>query len=188
MNDILLERLLTNNFTFGFELEGFTFDYDKLEEKLHETFGYDGVLKDDCSLRANYADNKFNEKGKLESGKIIVYKNPDINDGDWIITDNNLENEFWESRDYHLVSQEENITAFLKEKGLTPVFVRAFEYASPVIQFTPKNIQMVVKFFDALPSMYVKINRTCGLHTHISYKGINRQDISWTQENLAPVL
>jgi len=60
-----------------------------------------------------------------------------------------------------------------------------FEYASPVIQFTPKNIQMVVKFFDALPSMYVKINRTCGLHTHISYKGINRQDISWLMASMA---
>ena len=27
---------------------------------------------------------------------------------------------------------------------------RTFEYSSPVIQFTPKNIQMVVKFFDSL--------------------------------------
>ena len=62
---------------------------------------------------------------------------------------------------------------------------RTFEYSSPVIQFTPKNVQMVVKFFDALPSLFVKINRTCGLHTHISYKGINRQDICWLMASMA---
>lgn len=187
MNDILLERLLTNNFTFGFELEGFTFDYDKLEEKLHETFGYDGVLKDDCSLRANYADNKFNEKGKLESGKIIVYKNPDINDGDWIITDNNLENEFWESRDYHLVSQEENITAFLKEKGLTPVFVRAFEYASPVLEFIPTNIKKIWDFFkeNQGKDKLIFTNDSCGFHHHISWKGISGEDAAWVLSQIA---
>lgn len=62
---------------------------------------------------------------------------------------------------------------------------RTFEYASPVIQFTPKNIQMVVKFLDSLPSLFVKINSTCGLHTHISYKGINRQDICWLMASMA---
>ena len=33
-----------------------------------------------------------------------------------------------------------------------------FEYASPVIQFTPQNIKMVVDFFDKLPSLFVKTN------------------------------
>ena len=60
-----------------------------------------------------------------------------------------------------------------------------FEYASPVIQFTPKNIKMVIDFFDTLPSLHVKTNRSCGLHTHISYKGITRQDISWLMASMA---
>ncbi len=54
-----------------------------------------------------------------------------------------------------------------------------FEYSSPVIQFTPKNLKMVLDFFDSLPSLNVKINRTCGLHTHISFEGINKENISW---------
>ena len=60
-----------------------------------------------------------------------------------------------------------------------------FEYASPVIQFTPQNIKMVVDFFDKLPSLFVKTNRSCGLHTHISYKGINRNDIAWLMASMA---
>lgn len=54
-----------------------------------------------------------------------------------------------------------------------------FEYSSPVIQFTPKNLKMVLDFFDSLPSLNVKINRTCGLHTHISFEGIDKENISW---------
>ena len=54
-----------------------------------------------------------------------------------------------------------------------------FEYSSPVIQFTPKNINMVIKFLDTLPSLGVKINNTCGFHTHISFKGITKKDVVW---------
>ena len=60
-----------------------------------------------------------------------------------------------------------------------------FEYASPVIQFTPSNIQKVIAFLDSLPSMYVKINRTCGFHTHISFKGITKQDAVWAMASMA---
>ena len=66
------------------------------------------------------------------------------------------------------------------EYGYSP-----FEYASPVIKFTPKNIQKVVKFLDSLPRMFVSINRSCGFHTHISYRGINRQDVSWLMASMA---
>lgn len=60
-----------------------------------------------------------------------------------------------------------------------------FEYASPVIQFTPVNIQKVIKFLDSLPSMFVKINRTCGFHTHISFKGITKKDAVWAMASMA---
>jgi len=54
-----------------------------------------------------------------------------------------------------------------------------FEYSSPVIQYTPKNIKMVLNCLDQLPDLHVVINRTCGFHTHISFKGITRGDICW---------
>lgn len=60
-----------------------------------------------------------------------------------------------------------------------------FEYASPVITFTPKNIEKVVKFLDSLPRLYVSVNRSCGFHTHISYTGINRNEVSWLMASMA---
>lgn len=60
-----------------------------------------------------------------------------------------------------------------------------FEYSSPVIQFTPRNINMVIKFLDSLPSLHVKINKTCGFHTHISFNGITKSDAVWAMASMA---
>lgn len=60
-----------------------------------------------------------------------------------------------------------------------------FEYASPVFKFTPQNVNMVINFLDSLPSLYVKINRTCGFHTHISFKGITKKDAVWAMASMA---
>lgn len=60
-----------------------------------------------------------------------------------------------------------------------------FEYSSPVIQFTPSNIRKVIKFLDSLPSLHVKINNTCGFHTHVSYKGITKEDAVWAMASMA---
>lgn len=59
-----------------------------------------------------------------------------------------------------------------------------FEYSSPVIQFTPMSINMVIKFLDSLPSLGVKINNTCGFHTHISFKGITKKDAVWAMASM----
>ena len=58
-------------------------------------------------------------------------------------------------------------------------FNECFEYSSPVINFTYANMNKVIKFLDKLPEWNVRINTSCGFHTHISYKGINKSDISW---------
>lgn len=56
---------------------------------------------------------------------------------------------------------------------------RTFEYSSPVFKFTPSNIKMVIAFLDSLPLLSVKINQTCGFHTHISFSGITKTDAVW---------
>ena len=60
-----------------------------------------------------------------------------------------------------------------------------FEYSSPVIQFTPRNVNMVIKFLDMLPSLHVKVNKTCGFHTHISFNGITKNDAVWAMASMA---
>lgn len=54
-----------------------------------------------------------------------------------------------------------------------------FEYASPVIDYTPSNINMVIKCLDKLPELGVTTNRSCGFHTHISFPSISVEDTIW---------
>ena len=55
----------------------------------------------------------------------------------------------------------------------------AFEYSSPIIKYSPANIDRVIKCLDKLPTMGVTTNRTCGFHTHISCKDITKEDTIW---------
>jgi hypothetical protein len=55
----------------------------------------------------------------------------------------------------------------------------AFEYSSPIIKYTPSNIDRVIKCLDKLPTMGVTTNRTCGFHTHIACNGITKEDTIW---------
>lgn len=54
-----------------------------------------------------------------------------------------------------------------------------FEYSSPVISYTPYNINKVVTFLDSLPTYGVSTNRSCGFHTHISFNNISKDDALW---------
>ena len=54
-----------------------------------------------------------------------------------------------------------------------------FEYSSPVINYTPYNINKVVSFLDSLPKYGVSTNRSCGFHTHISFNNISKDDALW---------
>ena len=190
MNDILLERLLTNTFTFGFELEGFTFDYDKLRDTLESTFGQGGELKDDCSLTLRNDDNIFNKKDNYKDNKVMVYKNSDVSDR-WIITDDEIEDNFWRSGYRHNMTtgnQEEVIKQYLEnEENLTPVFIRTFEYSSPVMDFTPSNIKKIWDFFkeNKGKDKLIFTNDSCGFHHHISWKEITGEDAAWILSQIA---
>ena len=56
---------------------------------------------------------------------------------------------------------------------------RPFEYASPVIKYSPTNLSIFLNFLDNLPEFGVKVNNSCGFHTHISFTGISRDDAVW---------
>ena len=56
---------------------------------------------------------------------------------------------------------------------------QSFEYSSIVYKFNAKNLYNLNKFFSKLDEYDMGINETCGFHTHISYKGINENDVLW---------
>ena len=56
---------------------------------------------------------------------------------------------------------------------------QSFEYSSIVYKFNTKNLYNLNKFFSRLDEYNMGINETCGFHTHISYKGINEEDVLW---------
>lgn len=60
-----------------------------------------------------------------------------------------------------------------------------FEYGSPIIPFTPTNMNRINKFLSSLKDIGVKTNDSCGFHTHISFKDITRNDVKWILFSIA---
>ena len=56
---------------------------------------------------------------------------------------------------------------------------QSFEYSSPVMKYTPKNIKKIKDFFKNMESYGFGVNSTCGFHTHISFPKISELDAIW---------
>lgn len=53
-----------------------------------------------------------------------------------------------------------------------------FEWKSPIFNFTPKNIQLIIQFLSkAVREKSVSTNETCGFHIHIGFPDKTRNDI-----------
>lgn len=180
--NILLERLLTNKFTFGFELEGFCRDekLQKFQEELDTTFGKGGNFHDDCSLELTgiTSDNQGNA---IDNDEVIVrYTN-----GEYFIGDSALQDEWYDS-DYNR-SEQEDLESFLNEQNMSPIYTTSFEYSSPVLDFTPANIKKIWEFMErnlgANKTFFT--NASCGFHHHISFEGITGEDAAWILSQIA---
>lgn len=180
--NILLERLLTNKFTFGFELEGFCRDekLQKFQEELDTTFGKGGNFHDDCSLELTgiTSDNQGNAIG--DNDVIVRYTN-----GEYFIGDSALQYEWYDS-DYNR-SEQEDLESFLNEQNMSPIYTTSFEYSSPVLDFTPANIKKIWEFMErnlgANKTFFT--NASCGFHHHISFEGITGEDAAWILSQIA---
>jgi hypothetical protein len=60
-----------------------------------------------------------------------------------------------------------------------------FEWASPVLNFTPQTISQVIKFLSAMPDLGIKTTSDCGFHVHVSFPYMNNLDRVWLICNLA---
>ena len=180
--NILLERLLTNKFTFGFELEGFCRDekLQKFQEELDTTFGKGGNFHDDCSLEL-IGITSDNQGNAIDNDEVIVrYTN-----GEYFIGDSALQDEWYDS-DYNRSEQEE-LESFLNEQNMNPNYTTSFEYSSPVLDFTPANIKKIWEFMErnlgANKTFFT--NASCGFHHHISFEGITGEDAAWILSQIA---
>jgi hypothetical protein len=60
-----------------------------------------------------------------------------------------------------------------------------FEYASPVLNLTPKNLNDLWKLLSNLDRHGIYTNDSCGFHIHISWSDISLEDAFWVITNLA---
>jgi len=174
MTDFLLERILTNTFTFGFELEGFVLEEkeDEFIKKLNDTFGPDGNYHDDCSLSVDSLDEDLLDDNEIfvrydENGYIII----------------NADGHGFYNRYF---SSHSDIEAELGYEW-SPVYIKSFEYSTPVMNFTPENIKKTIDFLSKNIGVnrFFFTNSSCGFHHHLSFNGITGEDVAWIIAQLA---
>lgn len=162
---LLLEKKLTTDFTFGFELEALAdgrlnFDYsNSTKEFIESYFGNAGDFHSDSSIEVN-------------PGCVLYYEDED---GD----------EYYYYEDENM-TKDELFMNFETDNIDDIDFQTPFEYASPVLEFNIENIQKVINMLnEGLSKGYFKTNDSCGFHHHLSYQGITGEDAAWIVSQLA---
>jgi hypothetical protein len=163
--DLTESKVLTSEFTFGFELEGFVAndshiwntivpyndgyddeygdEYVSLSEETEDVFRYE--LK-------NYLDNVFSSNlGKSESNKVSG-KSTCHGDGS-LSTDSNDD--------------------------------LIFEYSSQIYPCTPIYINSVIKSLAYITSRGIYTNETCGFHHHLKFPNLDERNMVWIYCNMA---
>ena len=169
MNNILLERLLTNTFTIGFELEAISNELltsDNIRDskiyKLIESIFPDGNWQEDCSIDVL----PINLQDPFYDTNEYYYTNPNES---WIRYLNNEDDSYIVSKNEFEERQKEN---------KIPVFT-PFEWASPVLKFNPESISKIISLFDRGLGKLFYVNDSCGFHHHISFEGLTTNDAVW---------
>ena len=164
MTEILLEKLLRSNFTFGFELEGCVigdeyYGYSNYYDEDDEDYDYDEDYDFDTS-------HHYQANGPLAKA----------------ITNNldHLLNKGMPPKAFKFGTMDEDVSI----DPDNPNDDYTFEYASPVLECTPINFKRVVDMLYSLDEIGVYTNDSCGFHHHLSWEGITERDMIWVYINL----
>ena len=164
MNEILLEKKLTTDFTFGFELEGLAYDMQNI---------YDP----NCRIR-RYITSKIGNGGDFHRDSSI---DADTDCVEYIIDSDEEETYYYNGMNVDLDFIDTELGGF----EYAP-FQTAFEYASPVLKFNLENIQKVINLLDdGIDKEEFTTNKTCGFHHHLSWEGITGEEVAWIVSHLA---
>lgn len=60
-----------------------------------------------------------------------------------------------------------------------------FEWSSPVLDFTPRNIGRAMNLLKNLPKHNIYTNKSCGFHVHLSFPKLKEQDAIWVLTQLS---
>ena len=168
MTDILLEKLLKSNFTFGFELEGCAYgdSWDEYNNGYTYDEDEDGYIDDDYEDEYNLeTDYSYQASGSLARA-INNQLNDMLNRG---VPTKNMK--------YGTIDSDVSIDPSNSNDY-------TFEYASPVLKCTPQNFQRVINMLASLNENGFYTNDTCGFHHHLSWEGITERDMIWVYLNL----
>lgn len=80
--------------------------------------------------------------------------------------------------EYLDIKHDNSIVAFKNEEY-------PFEWATPVMDFTPTNLKRCIKGLDTLHNYGIHTNNSCGFHVHLSFPNISDQDVIWIISKLA---
>lgn len=158
---LLSERLLKSEFTFGFELEAIVSTGSSLFDDTYEVFANTDDYDDDDfknELREQiqgYLDNFLDGWKSHKYNKHIDGKSNVHGDSSIVIGEDDDDNDF------------------------------TFEYSSPVLEAIPDNFNRVIKLLDGLKRKGIYTNESCGFHHHIRFGNMNYKDLVWVYVNLA---
>ena len=163
---LLLEKKLTTDFTFGFELEAVAngrYDFDESNEIKDFIDSYigtggnyhgDGSIEYDEDAVGYYCDSDGDESYEYQGEEVTLAE---------------LENMGFDIDDLDSIK-----------------FQTAFEYSSPILKFNVENIQKIVNMLnEGFKQGLFKTNDSCGFHHHLSYEGISGEDAAWIVSQLA---
>lgn len=205
--DYLKENYLASEYTWGFELEGFvhnnlTYDdilfdnsnliedilnIDDLKEK-----NYDGEISDESLECAEEILSAFNNGESFESVKscfenerfmheVFNYHDIDLSDRyNYMAPDfNQVEDILYDTFKKYISNG--NYAKMTGDGSLEPNNPNdyIFEYNTPAMPFKPSVINDVINMFAELENTGFYINDTCGLHIHLSYPNIKKEDLIW---------
>lgn len=161
---VLMERLLTSEFTFGFELEGILSANSALVE-----YAADEVEDED----ADEEEDDVHSDGLKQAVRqeIKRYMDNRLNRNNWGEPLPNISGESTIHGDSSV--QADNYNDF------------TFEYSSAIYSATPYNFQNVIKLLSEMDEDGFKTNNSCGFHHHIKFNGMNYKDLLWIYCNLA---
>lgn len=205
--DYLKENYLASEYTWGFELEGFVHNNLTYDDVLFDDIGlikdiididelkkknYNGDISDEALECAEEIMSAYDNGESFDSVKVCfdnesfmheVFNYHDIDLADrynYMAPDfNQVEDILYDTFKKYISNG--NYAKMTGDGSLEPNNPNdyIFEYNTPAMPFKPSVINDVIHMFAELENTGFYINDTCGLHIHLSYPNIKKEDLIW---------
>jgi hypothetical protein len=180
---LLNEKLLTSEFTFGFELEGIVENGSDIYKQIND------IIDDDSS--EEYDDSgiysKYDALGKIIDSMLMDDISPNMRNslkGSSVIQrDGSVKPS--SNSDYENDKNEDEYDYYYSEGYNDNDDDIPFEYSSPIIPCTPNWFGKVIKLLKDLKYDGIYTNNTCGFHTHLRFGNMDERDVVWIYCNMA---